>query len=490
ETEGSMSGEGSGRAKARTISSEESPGSSSSSSGLNSWTILPVEKEGDGAVDGDANPTDPKGGQGEKHANDSKLSRLAAEDPQPDDISDGISIISDCESTDRISPNLFLREPLSDLGFGDLPPTPIVLGASSSGVQELKELHRRRELELLHEPDHLEEEPEQERKLKQRRRQASAPVVRSHLEVIMGSSFMPPLVQNGLTAVFYVGATLAILAFIGKLRHPEWQVLGDKPLAELERRVGELELQNNLLRAEIDIMSKQLQYLGSGSGQEGGRRSMRTKERTFKAWPGNGNSVDPVDITKADLKHPFKCPDGQFVEIAAMCLENKQPQAESLADEIGGAVNDVLQQSRAFRNFEKATEKLSALEGADARPQGQPSASKERFKPKFHKEPSSQEAKQHQQHHHRRPGRGRSAEDDRSKERGQRKHQDHHSRERFNKNRKKQEDNDDSGSGEWHERMMQQRENARHKHAQKRNNNWFIERGDSREKMRSGESGR
>jgi len=107
-----------------------------------------------------------------------------------------------------------------------------------------------------------------------------------------------------------VSATLAILAFVGKLRNPEWQVLGeDKPLVELERRVGELELQNNLLRAEIDIMSKKLQYL-LGSGQDGMQRqgAGRAKGKTFKAWPGNGDSVSPVDITKADLKQPFPCP--------------------------------------------------------------------------------------------------------------------------------------------------------------------------------------
>ncbi|KAI8033781.1 uncharacterized protein LOC128265204 [Drosophila gunungcola] len=487
EAEGSRS-EDMGRSKTGNTCSEESLGSSSSSSVLNSWTILPVtkdkEKEKEGGLEKNEDLTDLRtSSQADKQKNE-RCNRPAAEDPHADDISDGISIISDCESTDRISPNLFLREPLVDLGFGELPPSPACSG------QQLKEY------------------PEQEQ-------EDSATVVRSKLELQL-----PPLVQNGLTAFFYVAATLAILAFVGKLRHPEWQVLGEyKPLAELERRVGDLELQNNLLRAEIDIMSKKLQYLGSG--QDAVQRQGRLKGKTFKAWPGNGDTVSPVDITKEDLKQPFQCPDGQFVEIAGMCLENNRVPLDALTDEIGNAVNDVLQQSGAFQKFEKVTEKLrtfasdnedvGAAPGAKdfksddgpeaATSHGQPKladGSKERFKPRY-KQGHSHERKQRRQEqvHDRR-----SRQEEHSKEHGKNKYYDQSSRDRYNKNVKKPIDhsdenskqrdlNNDSGSGEWHERMMQQRENARHKHAQKRNNNnWYIERGDSREQMRSGETQR
>ncbi|XP_016983340.1 uncharacterized protein LOC108047603 [Drosophila rhopaloa] len=491
ETEGSRS-EDIGRTK--TTFSEESLGSSSSSSVLNSWTILPVvkdkDKEKEDGLEKNEELTDLRpSSQADKQKNE-RCNRHAAEDPQADDISDGISIISDCESTDRISPNLFLREPLVDLGFGELPTSPIELIAPASGGQQLKEY------------------PE-------RQQEDSATVVRSKLELQL-----PPLVQNGLTAFFYVASTLAILAFVGKLRHPEWQVLGeDKPLAELERRVGELELQNNLLRAEIDIMSKKLQYLGSG--QDAGQRPGRPKGKTFKAWPGNGDTVSPVDITKADLKQPFQCPDGKFVQIAGMCLENNRAPFDALTDEIGDAVNDVLQQSGAFHKFEKVTEKLGTFAGdnedvgaapgandfpSNGRPEaatshGQPklaNGSKERFRPR-HKPDHSHEMKQRRQEQDH--GR-RSRQDEHSKEHGKKKYYDQSGRGRYNKNAKKPNDdsnenskerdqNNDSGSGEWHERMMQQRENARHKHAQKRNNNnWYIERGDSREKMRSGETQR
>ncbi|XP_017062336.1 uncharacterized protein LOC108102155 isoform X3 [Drosophila ficusphila] len=485
ETEGSRC-EDIGPTKTRSNLSEESLGSSTSSSVLNSWTILPKEKDNELEKTEELADSRPAS-QVEKQKNE-RCNRPAAEDPQADDISDGISIISDCESTDRISPNLFLREPLVDLGFGELPTSPIELIAPTGSGQQLNEYPEREQVD-------------------------SANIVRSKFELQL-----PPLVQNGLTAFFYVAATLAILAFVGKLRHPEWQVLGeDKPLVELERRVGELELQNNLLRAEIDIMSKKLQYLGSGiqdSAQQQ-RQAARSKGgKTFKAWPGNGDSVSPVDITKEDLKQPFQCPDGQFVEIAGMCLENRQ-HIESLTDEIGDAVNDVLKQSGAFHKFEKVTEKLGNFAGEDedekpsksSRPDAATShgqqklanGSKERYRPKY-KQDNSYERKpksSKEQDYSRR-----SRQDDHSKEQAKRKYHDQSGRGRYNNKHSKksnehshenskegdhhQNNDDDSGSGEWHERMMQHRENARHKNAQKRNkNNWFIQRGDSREQKRS-----
>ncbi|XP_043659117.1 uncharacterized protein LOC122623833 isoform X1 [Drosophila teissieri] len=507
ESEGSRS-EDIGRTKTGSNLSEESLGSSTSSSVLNSWTILPVAKEKDDGLEAkneevtDLRPSS----RADKQKNESRCNRPAAEDPQADDISDGISIISDCESTDRISPNLFLREPLlGDLGFGDLPTSPLELIAPISTGQQLKEY------------------PEREPQPVEQQQQDFKSVVRSKLELQL-----PPLVQNGLTAFFYVASTLAILAFVGKLRNPEWQVLGEeKPLIELERRVGELELQNNLLRAEIDIMSKKLQYLASGQDATMQRQGAgRAKGKTFKAWPGNGDSVQPVDITKADLKQPFQCADGQFVEIAGMCLENKQ-HLDSLTDEIGNAVNDVLQQSGAFHKFEKVTEKLGNFAGAEDTesvdpkgfhaknnngPQtvtshGQSSkladGSKERYRPKYKQEYSSKDRKQ------RRPNEDpddRSRKDDHSKEHGKKKYYDQSSnnRGRYNKNTKKSNEehsnenskernpnnDNDSGSGEWHERMMLQRGNARHKHQKRNNNNWYIERGESREQMRSGETQR
>lgn len=457
-------------------------------------------------------------------------------DPQAEDVSDGISIISDCESTGRLSPHPFLRDHLNDLNFGhpDLPPLPSMAPLMASTMR------RRRHHEELERDD-------------TDATVAAATVARSQVSTGTGNEVvsivgcrLPPLLHTGLTAVFYVGVTLALLAFVGRLRNPEWQAMlggggGDKQLVELEQRLVELELQNNLMRAEIDIMSKQLNYLnalaGQGQGQAqaqaqaqaqstggGGKDKQKEKGKgnTFKAWPGNGNTVQPVDITKEDLKRPYKCPDGKFVEIAAMCMESKLKgggplHAESLVDEIGNVVIDVLQQSPAFQSFEKVTERLgthtpdqpqaihahgsssenratrrggdtptsNSEEGRGASdgpvpvsvpyPPKYKSSSKERYQQKKDKsyERDSKE------HHHA----ARKYHADKSKESKERLH--HSASAHIKRQRDKAEEND-SGSGEWHGRLMQHREQARQRHEQKRNHNWYIERGSSREQKRSG----
>ncbi|XP_034655081.1 uncharacterized protein LOC117892819 [Drosophila subobscura] len=545
----SSSGSDKPKSHSKSTSTEDSLGVSTTSS---TWTILPSDRieevmdklnsNEEAKVPGEFQC----GNTEDKHEND-RCNLAVVDDSQADDISDGISIISDCESTDRISPHPFLRDTLADLNFNELPNTPIRLSHRDMGGV-LPPLpppppppHRQRRHK------HTETEPyvEPEMNLLQQE---------TKLEALYR---MYPLMQNSLTAVFYVGATLAILGFIGKLQHPEWPGLGnDKPIAELERRLGELEMSNNLMRAEIDIMSKQLQYLSSGQGpayapdggmyysndygqdkDQGGTRPGK-KYKKFKAWPGLGDSMEPLDITKEDLKKPHKCRDGQYVQVASMCLESPLPAPGSLVDEIGDAVHDVLQQSQAFRNFEKVTEKLGALgtggvedEGdvtstneakafhPDGREQARgnfnsngngnshkqpkpkvdryndkysPNASKDRYNDKYNPN-HSHEGK-------RDSSRGRSKEEDYSKEHNKRRHNDDASvkRERFHKNGKKQrhansgERDESDGSGEWHGKMMQQREQSRHKHDQKRkdNSNWYIERGDGREQARSSEAGR
>ncbi|XP_043863674.1 uncharacterized protein LOC6586135 [Drosophila mojavensis] len=443
-------------------------------------------------------------------------------DTQAEDVSDGISIISDCESTGRISPHPFLREHLNELSFKfDAGHEVPLLGnmPDLNAAQEMRERRRR--------------DPRPALQLNNAPQPAAQPAAPS--TAVQRRYRMPPLMHNGLTAIFYVGATLAVLALIGRLRNPEWKVFSsNEAIPDLDQRLLDLELQNNLMRAEIDIMSKQLLYLssiagqghgpGQGQGQGQGKghghgqaQAQPRKPKTFKAWSGNGDSVDPVVITKADLKRPYKCPDGNYVEIAAMCMEAK-PHAESLADEIGDAVNDVLRQSQAFHDFEKVTELLGTLAGEDETPTSTPTpapnvgasdpskafhvhgdkmrappletnkqrypntdASKERYKTKYNNNAKWQDSKEQKydskEHKYN------------SKERRYRKHLGN-SKEQQHGRKQRHDDDDDSASGEWHERMMQHREHARQRHEKKRNNNWFIERGGGREQIRSSETRR
>lgn len=439
-------------------------------------------------------------------------------DPQAEDVSDGISIISDCESTGRLSPHPFLRDHLHDLNYchTDLPPLPPLTPLMGSAMRRRRQEERDRD--------------EMDAAVAAAVSRSQASTGGNEVVSIVGCR-LPPLLHTGLTAVFYVGVTLALLAFVGRLRNPEWQVMlggggGEKQLVELEQRLVELELQNNLMRAEIDIMSKQLNYLNALAGQGQGQAQAQAqstgggkgKGKTFKAWPGNGNTVQPVDITKEDLKRPYKCPDGKFVEIAAMCMENKLKEgplhAESLADEIGNVVIDVLQQSPAFQSFEKVTERLgthtpdqpqaihahsggssdktapprrggdsttsssNSEEGRGASdgpvPVPYPSKSKSSSKERYHQKKDKSYERDYKERHHS----ARKYHGDKSKESKERQH---HS---ASAQRDYAEEND-SGSGEWHERLMQHREHARQRHEQKRNHNWYIERGGSREQKRS-----
>ncbi|XP_068154415.1 uncharacterized protein [Drosophila tropicalis] len=518
-----------------------------SSAALNSWTILPDERiellldssndESGSVARREEEQRLNQEQQDEKHANDRSMRPL--DDVQTvgagaaDDISDGISIISDCESTERISPHPFLRDHLNELlHFNDLS-TPIVLTTSSSSQapdqqpeeNQLKE--RRRESAPKDDDDNDVTLSNNDKNLMVRQQTSSA---------LSAYQRLPNLVQSGLTAVFYVGVTLAILAFIGKLRHPEWENgTGEsgKSMGNLERRLDDLELQNNLMRAEIDLISKQLQYLSSDQGPTQQQQQGR-KAKTFKAWSGNGDAGQPVDITKEDLKRPFKCQDGNYVEFAAMCLESKKTtaeHAESLVDEIGNVVNDVLQQSQTFQRFEKVTDRLAASTNGDGDGDanyvngngdkvGSEYSKKQQQRQKNINKYSSESTQtgqtgSHHQHQHSREEQqskfykkqryaANSKEND-SKERYKKKfykeHDDsdeHRSQQRGKKPRQMSKEDDDedddnnnnSGSGEWHERMMQHREQSRKRNHHNNKSNWYIERGDSREQKRSSETKR
>ncbi|XP_023035276.1 putative uncharacterized protein DDB_G0282129 isoform X2 [Drosophila willistoni] len=517
------------------------------SSALNSWTILPDEKiellldnsnEDSGSVARREEEQRLNQEQhDEKHANDRCMRPL--DEVQlvgagaADDISDGISIISDCESTERISPHPFLSDHLNELlHFNDLS-TPIVLTTSSSSQApdqqpEENQLKQRRHENAPNEDDDGESLSNNDKNLMVRQQTSSA---------LSGYQRLPNLVQSGLTAVFYVGVTLAILAFIGKLRHPEWENgngESGKSMSNLERRLEDLELQNNLMRAEIDLISKQLQYLSSDQGptQQQQQQQQGRKAKTFKAWSGNGDAGQPVDITKEDLKRPFKCQDGNYVEFAAMCLESKKTtaeHAESLVDEIGNVVNNVLQQSQTFQRFEKVTDRLAASTNVDGNANNgdeigsdfskkQQQQRQKNINKYSSESPQTAQSGSHHQHQHSREEQqskfykkqryaANSKEND-SKERYKKKfykeHDDsdeHRSQQRGKKPRRmsKEDDDDDdddddnnnnSGSGEWHQQMMQHREQSRKRNQRNNNNNWYIERGDSREQKRSGETKR
>lgn len=172
---------------------------------------------------------------------------------------------------------------------------------------------------------------------------------------------MPPLLKRGLQGIFYIGVALAILGVIGKIRNPTWQPLADSKnpsAADLEQKINDMELQNNLMRAEIDLLNKQVKYLNNLNEPQQQRKQGKYKEgKTFKVWSGNGDTLRPVEITKDDLKRPYKCPDGTFTEFAGMCVENQRHEP-NIVEQFEQVVDDLKQHSETIQTFEKVAQEL------------------------------------------------------------------------------------------------------------------------------------
>uniref|UniRef100_A0A1I8P924 Uncharacterized protein n=1 Tax=Stomoxys calcitrans TaxID=35570 RepID=A0A1I8P924_STOCA len=296
-------------------------------------------------------------------------------DVTTDELSDGISIISESESNGRLSPHPYLRDHLQDLNLKFA--TTEAHGDDTDMVYKLK-------MEESTTPPPVALASEQHQRLRQRPgRTSEASIGRQEekdkaIEVassraVAEPSNMPPLVKRGLQGIFYVGVALAILAMIGRMRHPQWN--NSNPTSEeLQQKVIDMELQNNLMRAEIDLLNKQVNYLSNRNDpqQQHQKKSAKYKGqydddqpssyegKKFKAWSGNGETLRPVEITKEDLKRPYKCPDGSFKEFAGMCVENKRNEP-NIVEQFEQVVEDYKQQSETIQAFEKVAQELHGL---------------------------------------------------------------------------------------------------------------------------------
>lgn len=294
-----------------------------------------------------------------------------------DDLSDGISIISESESVGRISPHPYLRDHLHDLN----------LKFSLSDHMDdsiLERMRMQEEIEIAASVP-LTAAPvpipssNGEQHLRQRRKSSSNATDEANRALQKASqtvaplhSNLPPFVRKGLQGIFLIGVGLAILAVIGKIVNPTWQHLpkldSTAKNAELEQKVNDMELQNNLMRAEIDLLNKQVKYLSSLNDpyqqqhQQHGKYKNYKDSKTFKAWSGNGDTLKPIDITKEDLRKPYKCPDGSFVEIANMCIEQRPKGVPSLVDQFGKVMGDLKEKSEFFKTFEEVAEELQGFQ--------------------------------------------------------------------------------------------------------------------------------
>ncbi|XP_055910263.1 uncharacterized protein LOC129944683 isoform X2 [Eupeodes corollae] len=446
-----------------------------------------------------------------------------------DDISDGISIISDCESVGRMSPHPELRKHLSELNmrFVDvLQPSLRMTNSAGDNTSRFYEGSSERSSDVFHQVEPLLENNRKSRRASERQ-MANSP------------DFQPTL-RSGLRGLFYVGAFLGVLAFISKLKYES--ALGTNSDV-LNQKIDDLELKNNLMRAEIDILSKQVNYLTTLSENQkystsNKPKSKPSREKKMKVWPGNGNNIEEVVISPDDLKTPYKCEGPNNMDVAGMCVE--LPRAgESIVDSLGEKVRFVIEESDHFTNFEKVFDKLVKLtdnpfSGNDEKPtatQGTERLQKPKestYTPHEHK-PDKYESRKYENDQP-------TDKSDRKKNEKDQKLDKHDNEskkyENKRKNFKKQQNFDDSGEskeryrrgdrsnedfngsgerfkkskdykkydkyssaehenakrnadGEWHEKLMHHRETSRKNNDKHRHdNNWYIERGDSREQAR------
>ncbi|XP_061386576.1 uncharacterized protein DDB_G0283697 [Musca vetustissima] len=294
---------------------------------------------------------------------------------EADDLSDGISIISETESNGRLSPHPYLRDHLQDLNlkFATIPTQEeedLITKLRDERVAQRPVIVPRAEQSLRQRPGRSVEETTNEDKDTDNDKNHDKAVQMASCKTVAELTTITPLVKRGLQGIFYVGVALALLSLLGRLRNPTWSA-NSPSSPELEQKLNDMELQNNLMRAEIDLLNKHVKYLSNLNDQQQQRRPDKYKGhydqqpsheggKKFKAWSGNGDSLRPVEITKDDLRKPYKCPDGSFKEFAGMCVENKGNQP-NIVDQFGQVVEDFKQQSETLQAFEKVAEDLHGL---------------------------------------------------------------------------------------------------------------------------------
>ncbi|XP_055843454.1 uncharacterized protein DDB_G0283697 [Episyrphus balteatus] len=441
-----------------------------------------------------------------------------------DDLSDGISIISECESVGRISPHPELRKHLSELNmrFVEVIPPSLRMtnSAGSDSTSRNYEASSEHSSDVFHQVEPLLENNRRPR--------------RSSCQLTDTSDFQPTL-RSGLRGLFYVGALLGVLAFISKLKY---ESVHGTNTDVLNQKINDLELKNNLMRAEIDILAKQVNYLTtlsenkkySSSSSNKPKSNPSSKEKKVKVWPGNGNIIEEVEVNPKEFKTPYKCDGHNNVDIAGMCIELPKT-SENVVDSLGEKVRTVIEENEHFANFEKIVDKVVKMtenpfgEKVD-KPREAPDS--ERVNPKEY-----QPKKNDYTPHEHKPDKyeGKKYDNEGKKYDNEGKKYDN-KRESFKKHKKNDDDDDDdsgeskeryrrdrssedfNGSGErykkskdykkydkyssseyenakrdadgqWHEKLMQHRENARKNSDKHRHDkNWYIERGDSREQAR------
>ncbi|XP_037888334.1 peptidyl-prolyl cis-trans isomerase G [Glossina fuscipes] len=231
-----------------------------------------------------------------------------------DDLSDGISIISGSESPGRLSPHPDLRDHLQDFNLKFATHNDFVLNDfkpcmdTVSGVEILPIANAEQDL--------------------RQRGKISTSISGKEIKALQKASQTantapanedtPPRLKRGLHGIFYVGVVL--------VDEQKKQRKSDKKSPAYEQEQQQQPQQHK-------------------------------RKPSFKAWPGIGDVIKPMDGTKEDLKRPHKCTDGSYVELAGMCVEKSSSNEPTIPEQLGHNINNLRKHSNLIEDLEEMSEK-------------------------------------------------------------------------------------------------------------------------------------
>ncbi|XP_055375765.1 GATA zinc finger domain-containing protein 14 [Condylostylus longicornis] len=304
-------------------------------------------------------------------------------------------------------------------------------------------------------------------------------------------------VKKVASGFFYATLFVVILAFIGKIKVFH-DMTSSVEISMLGERVGNLELHNNLLRAEIDILQKKVTYLANqlnlntnqfnknqkySNQNQYNQQEQKANERSNDQNESGKQKYHVNNKSKKDVTSA--CEDNEkYVNGVCMVIEeydvpnsknnyNKEGKPDSNA-KVHYQQNETpyikykKEQNEKFHNYKNNEYKNSnGKENYNSIESNENNDSHETDNPSLENKRDKKDGYYKNQNKKDRHNNGYNSKEykyDKSKE--------------YNKFDKKKHDND------WHDKLMDSRENFRKQKSKEKDNNWYVERGHSREEFR------
>lgn len=420
-----------------------------------------------------------------------------------EDISDGISIISECESVGRISPHPELRKHLADLNTKlDDVIEPTLRNRKSSKTNELSlDVNSHQSADTFHHVKPLVKKNRRSRKNSEQ-----------NLEIYSDDGFARPL--------RYMYNILVICAIVILFTVTFSHIREHKAIKEeLNKKIFDLELRNSILSAELINLRGYIESLGKTQKETTHDRpnsnSSKKKEKKTKVWSGAGEPIESFDFPETNSKESVKCePNGIYID--GKCTETPLPDTNTDYDDDkpisesyrkflrsqGLTDNDIIKlySEEVAKKFGKRQQKKNEntpREHHSGKYDGKKDEKYEKRGKEFYKKHKHHDGSGDKQERYRKERSGDDSGESYerySKEKSDedfngsgRRYKNSKDNKKFNKHSSSDYENVhiDDDDHDWLEKRMEHRANARkHDDKHRHDNNWYIERGDSREEAR------